>query len=164
MKLYILGAAGSGKSTYAKKLAAELKVPYFDLDDAKWINDDGKHYCKSRDYDERARIISEIITGNKSWVCEGVYYQDWMDKVFEKADEVIILQTPRWLCQWRCFIRAIKRYNKKTTSFRSVYDLLRWNHDYYSKYLPIALEKMQNMSVKYRFLNPKQIDNSWNTG
>ncbi|MBM6839378.1 DNA topology modulation protein FlaR, partial [Clostridium saudiense] len=33
MKIYIVGAVSSGKSTLAKKLSKELKIPYKSLDD-----------------------------------------------------------------------------------------------------------------------------------
>ena len=37
-KIFISGGPGSGKTTFAKKLAVENNIPHFDLDDIKWIN------------------------------------------------------------------------------------------------------------------------------
>lgn len=38
MKIYITGGAGSGKTTYAKKLSEKRHIPHFDLDKIKWMN------------------------------------------------------------------------------------------------------------------------------
>lgn len=152
MKIYIMGASGSGKTTFAKNFAAKYNIPVFNLDDIKWINGKEKHYIKSRTYEERKQKISKIINDNTNWVFEGVYFQDWVDEIFDKADEVVILQKSILVCQYRCIKRAIKQFNYKTTSFRSLIDLLRWNKDYYSKYMPETLKKLQAKGVKYRII------------
>lgn len=36
MKIYIVGSVGSGKTTLARKVAAELQVPHFETDNFVW--------------------------------------------------------------------------------------------------------------------------------
>lgn len=150
MKLYITGGPGSGKSTYAAKLAEQHSVPCFDLDDIKWINEDGRRYVKTRSYDERKDIIENIMKTNPSWIFEGVYSDPWMNGVFQNSDNIIILDTPLWIRQKRCIVRSVSTFNWKTFSFSSLFDLLRWNHNYDSKYMPNTLEQIKLLNKKYR--------------
>lgn len=155
MKIYIMGAAGSGKTTLAQKLAVKYQVPHFDLDKIKWENT--ATYNQKRDKVERAQMLADVLKNNTDWICEGVYFRDWIYPVLEAADEVIILQPPRYLRQYRCLRRSIRRLlklepSKYKESFSSVYQLLRWSHDYDTKYLPLALDKIKRDNIKYRIL------------
>jgi len=38
-KIYVVGAVGSGKTTFSKKLSNELDIPYFELDNICWNSD-----------------------------------------------------------------------------------------------------------------------------
>lgn len=36
MKIYIVGSVGSGKTTLARKVAAQLQIPHFETDNFVW--------------------------------------------------------------------------------------------------------------------------------
>lgn len=149
-KIYVIGPAGSGKTTFARGMARRRNIPYFSIDDIKWINDQKfKHYTHSRSYQERTDAISEIIASNNSWIFDGVYCADWVNPVFQHADEIIFLDTPLFICQWRCIKRFIKTYNSQTSSFKALLDLLKWNQSYKSKYLTQIRQKVDLFNKKY---------------
>lgn len=91
-------------------------------------------------------MLNQILSENKDWILEGVYFQDWIIPVIEQADKVIILKPPRRLRQYRIIKRSIRRMfhiepKKHRENPITLFRLLRWSHEYEKKYLPILLEK-----------------------
>ena len=83
----IIGNSGSGKSWLAKRLAAQLKVPWIDLDKIHWISD--KHSI-ARPY-AAVLDIARIAADEEQWVIEGVY--GWIvSELMHRATALI------WLC------------------------------------------------------------------
>lgn len=71
------------------------------------------------------------IVEKDAWVIEGVYWS-WCGPSFERADEIILLDTPVWIRQKRIGIRFIKRklgveQSLKKDSFQGYLALARWN-------------------------------------
>jgi len=157
-KIYISGAAGSGKTTYAKKLSKKLEIDCFDLDEVKWINSGNNGTLnQERSKEERTELLNKILTENESWICEGVYFQDWITPVVEQADEVMILNPPVYLRQYRIIKRSLKRLlNVEEAKFKetpkALFKLLSWNHHYNKKYLPMLMEKIHNTETKYKIV------------
>ncbi|MDR2902109.1 MAG: AAA family ATPase [Lactobacillales bacterium] len=158
VKIYVIGAPGSGKSTYARALSKKLDTPAFDLDDLKWENGDmSRFYSKKRDKSERIALLSTLLAQNKNWICEGVYFRDWITPVIEQADEIIILQPPLWERQYRVVRRAVRRAlglepSKHKTNIAKTWALLKWAHIYDTEYLPQAMEKIHKAGKKYTIL------------
>lgn len=152
MKVYIVGGPGSGKTTYAKKLSEKYKIPHVELDEMYWINEGNRHYQIKRNGNERAKMLESAISENVEWICDGAYYDGWVDPVFDKADKVIVLQPPRWVRQYRCVKRFVKRKLKIEKSDNkenivSFCKLLRWSHGYEKKCLPELLDKLKKDNI-----------------
>ena len=58
MKIHIIGGSGSGKSYLAKKLAKELYIPYYDLDNIFWDNSKDSYGNKN---DEETRNNQSLL-------------------------------------------------------------------------------------------------------
>jgi adenylate kinase family enzyme len=83
----IIGNSGSGKSWLAKRLAAQLKVPWIDLDKIHWISDE---HSIARPY-AAVLDIARIAADEEQWVIEGVY--GWIvSELMHRATALI------WLC------------------------------------------------------------------
>ncbi|WP_223518667.1 shikimate kinase [Pseudomonas sp. GL-B-19] len=83
----IIGNSGSGKSWLAERLAAQLKVPWIDLDKIHWISDE---HSIARPY-AAALDIARIAADEEQWVIEGVY--GWIvSELMHRATALI------WLC------------------------------------------------------------------
>jgi adenylate kinase family enzyme len=85
-KIFIIGIAGSGKTTLAKRLTSQLGYPHIDLDTVR--------FPKSKDkvlLPELRPIIDELIEEPR-WIIEGVY-TGWTNSLLAAADKIIWLDT-----------------------------------------------------------------------
>jgi adenylate kinase family enzyme len=89
-RIVILGGAGTGKSTLARKLGERLQLPVVHLDLLYWRP--GWQEPDTAGF--RARVAAAIA--GDDWVSEG-NYRETFDLRLPRADTVIILQAPRWL-------------------------------------------------------------------
>jgi uridine kinase len=129
-KIHILGGAGSGKTTIAKRLSVRLSIPHYDLDDIYW-NPAKEKYIKQPAC-LRDQQLAQAVEEN-AWIIEGVYWT-WTAIVFDASDIIIFLDVPLWLRQ----ARVIKRYfrNKINNGWRNrqtlkcTYTILMENFDY----------------------------------
>ena len=101
MKINIVGISGSGKSTFAKKIADKLHHPYIELDSIYW-GSDWKHNPNF------LTDLNSSLSANSSYVLDGNYassdHLKWKD-----IDLVIWLDYSFHLSFYRCLTRTIKR-------------------------------------------------------
>lgn len=106
MKIHIIGAPGSGKSSIAVSLAQRFSMPALNFDDIYWANN-SLCYGKKADVKKRDGQLREFIS-QKSWIIEGVYYK-WVGESFKAADLIAILKVPVLVRDWRIIKRYVKR-------------------------------------------------------
>ena len=103
MRVWIVGPPGSGKSTIADILAARLSCPVVHLDEIFWLP--GWQICDPIEFRETV----DAATAGPSWVVDG-NYQFVRRPFLSRADRVLWLDLPLWLCLprllWRCVSRA----------------------------------------------------------
>ncbi len=95
-KIYITGAPGSGKSYLARRLAAKLDIPWYDLD---------SDHLYDLNHDDRDAYYQQLLTQD-SWICEAVtlgLHTKWV----EVADLVVLLETPLAYRVWRILLRTV---------------------------------------------------------
>lgn len=102
LKIHIMGAAGSGKTTLAAKIAERLNAPWFELDTVAYEGG----YARKRTIEERLTSLNEIIH-QPIWVTEGAFIW-WIDDLLKAADAVVWLDLPWYISMPRIVTRHIK--------------------------------------------------------
>ncbi|GEK20860.1 AAA family ATPase [Cellulomonas xylanilytica] len=103
-RVRVVGTSGSGKTTFARRLAARLGVPHLELDEVFW--DAG---WTKRDLDEaRALIGAFVSSADQGWVTDG----NWSvgtDGLLLDADAFVWLDYPRRTVTSRVVRRTLRR-------------------------------------------------------
>lgn len=131
-RIVILGRSGSGKSTLARRIGRALDLPVVHLDALWW-----RPGWVDGDLDAFREVVA-AAAGAERWVMEGNYSRTF-DLRLPRAQRVIMLDPPRWLCLWRVASRTARHWGRTRpdlapdcperfdpTFFRYVW---RWDHD-----------------------------------
>lgn len=99
-RVIVMGSAGAGKSTFARQLSARLGLPIVHLD---------HHYFepgwKAGDREVFRARVAQALAGDR-WIVDGNFLSYVGDLILPRADQVLWIEQPRWLCllrvTWRC--------------------------------------------------------------
>jgi adenylate kinase family enzyme len=105
-RVLVIGPCGAGKSTAAVELGRLLELPVHHLDRLHWR----AGWVES----SRAELLEELapILAGDRWLIDG-NYGGTMGERLERADTVVYLDYPTWLCLWRAFER-FRRYRGRS--------------------------------------------------
>ena len=101
-RVAVMGISGNGKTTLSRRLAAQLGVPYVELDAI--YHQPGWTQLPLDEF--RARV--DEATRGDGWVVDGSYADFVGDIVLGRAQTVVWLDQPLQLVLWRLSRRAIR--------------------------------------------------------
>lgn len=101
-RVLVIGPCGAGKSTAAVELGQLLGLPVHHLDRLHW-----REGWVEGSREELVAALEPIMAGER-WLIDG-NYGGTMGERLERADTVVYLDYPTWLCLWRAFGR-VRRY------------------------------------------------------
>lgn len=101
-RISVIGTSGSGKTTFAQRLAQRLGVPHVELDSIHW----GPNWTPLPLEIFRERV-AEALKGD-AWACDG-NYSKVRDIVWRRADTVVWLDYPMPLVMARVIRRTLRR-------------------------------------------------------
>lgn len=101
-RIVVVGTTGSGKTTFAGRLAAKLNIPHTELDALNWGPD-----WTMRPADE-FRVLVDQATRSDAWIVDGNYSRS-RDIVWPRADTIVWLDYPLPLVLWRLWWRTLRR-------------------------------------------------------
>jgi adenylate kinase family enzyme len=105
MRALVMGSAGSGKSTFGRKLGAALGAPHTELDAVNWRP--GWVDLSKTDPDEFVRLVEAIVV-DAAWVIDG-NYNVVRPTILRRATHLIWLDYERSVIMPRVIRRSFQR-------------------------------------------------------
>lgn len=147
-RILIIGNAGSGKTTFAKKLSEKLNLPLVHLDKIFWC---GKwHHISKDEFDKK--LQEELIKAE--WIMDGNFNRTIPHRL-EYCDTVFYFDLPIITCLWGSTMRVLKNYGKTRD------DMGGYCPEYFDKhkwelYLSILKFNKQNREKYYKLLSEQK--------
>ena len=97
-KIIVVGCGGAGKSTFSRELSNKLDIPVYHLDKLFW--NEGWIETPKAEFNKK---IEKVINKDK-WIIDGNYIRT-IDIRAKKADTIIFINMPTYICLYRIFKR-----------------------------------------------------------
>ena len=101
-RVLVTGLAGAGKSTFSRALAARTGLPLIHLDLHFW-----RPGWVAPSEDEWRETQRRVLAGD-AWIADG-NYPETLDLRLERADTIVVLNTPWPLCAGRAVLRGVRK-------------------------------------------------------
>lgn len=101
-RVLVTGMAGSGKSSFSRALSAKTGLPVIPLDFHYWKP--GWVEPTENEWREKQHRLLE----GGAWIADGNYYET-LDLPLARAETVVLLDTPWWICAGRAFARGVRK-------------------------------------------------------
>lgn len=98
-RIILLGCAGAGKTTLARRLAAATGAPVIDLDEI-WRS-------RSQTTPEFRETLARLHAA-EAWISDGNFAAVTFDIRLPRADLLVWLERPRLVCAWRAIARVFR--------------------------------------------------------
>jgi adenylate kinase family enzyme len=102
IRVVLLGIAGGGKSTLARRISASLGLPLHQMDKLGWLPG-----WKLAGNDHVDPLHDKIMETNH-WVIDGYGSWESIERRCDKADTLILMDQPAWRHYWWAYKRNIK--------------------------------------------------------
>ena len=129
MKVILLGNAGAGKSTLARKLIAKHHAARLSLDEVAFQGG-----TQRRPLQDSIEDVRSWIACNESWLIEGCY-ADIIEPLLEHCDELIFLNPGVDTCLAHCRSRPWEpeKFGSHQEQDENLENLLQWVRSYESR-------------------------------
>lgn len=101
-RVLVIGMAGAGKSTFSRALSARTGLPVIHLDVHYW----NPRWLKPSESEWRDK--QRALLAGPAWIADG-NDAETLDLRLERADTVVLLETPWWVCAGRAFVRGLRK-------------------------------------------------------
>jgi len=101
-RVVVTGMAGAGKSTFSRALSSKTGLPIVVLDVHFW-QPGWTEPTEAEWRDTQTRLLA-----GDDWIADGNYHAT-LDLRLDRADTVVFLDMPWWICAWRALMRGVRK-------------------------------------------------------
>jgi len=159
-RVIVIGCSGSGKSTLSQKLHRILQLPIIHLDRYYWQAN--WQATEQKAWDQK---VTEFALTDR-WIIDGNYSRTLNIRI-ERADVIVFLDMPRWLCMYRIVKRRIQYHGRtrpdlnKDCAEKLDIGFLKWVWNYRKRNRVKTLEKLKQVKEHQNVViirNKKQLE------
>lgn len=145
-RIVIFGNSGSGKTTMARRIAAEWQVPHLDLDHLAWSSPGVR-----KPLADSATEIRAFAASTAEWVAEGCY-ADLMEFLLPYATEIRFLNPGVETCVENSLLRPWEpeKYASKDDQDARLAFLIDWIRDYETRTDEYSLARHRRLFDDFR--------------
>ena len=149
MRLILLGNAGAGKSTMARRIISDRPIVRLSLDEIAW--DDGP---KRKPLEVSLRMLHEFTQSNEQWIIEGCY-SDLIEAALPYCTELRFLNPGTEVCVAHCHRRPWEpeKFSSPEDQAAMLTQLVQWVREYETRDDEYGLKR--HRQVFERFLGRK---------
>jgi adenylate kinase family enzyme len=157
MRLILLGNAGAGKSTMARKITGNASFPRLSLDQIAW--DEGP---KRKPLDVSLHMLHEFIQSHEQWIIEGCY-SDLIEPALPFCTELRFLNPGIEVCVTHCYRRPWEpeKFSSPQDQSAMLAQLVQWVREYETRDDACGLKRHRQLFD--RFVGKKREHTSVNT-
>jgi adenylate kinase family enzyme len=150
MRLVLLGNAGAGKSTMARRIIGDRSIRRLSLDQIAW--DEGP---KRKPLEVSLRMLDDFIQSNKEWVIEGCY-SDLVEAALPYCTELRFLNPGIEVCVAHCHRRPWEpeKFSSPENQAAMLGMLVQWVREYETRDDEYGLKR--HRQIFERFQGPKR--------
>ena len=129
MRLILLGNAGAGKSTMARRLTGSANIPRLSLDEIAW--DEGFPRPRRKPLEQSLTLLRQFIRSNDQWIIEGCY-GDLVEAALPHCTELRFLNPGVETCVAHCNRRPWEpsKFSSAEEQDAMLTQLIQWVKDY----------------------------------
>jgi len=150
MRLILLGNAGAGKSTMARRIIGNRAIARLSLDEIAW--DEGP---KRKPFEVSLRLLQEFIQSHEQWIIEGCY-SDLIEAALPHCSELRFLNPGIEVCVAHCRRRPweAEKFSTPADQAAMLEQLIQWVSGYQTREDDFSLKR--HRQVFERFTGPKR--------
>ena len=154
-KILVIGSAGSGKTTFSKKLSIILNLPTIHLDKEYW-----KAGWVEPNHEEWEDKVKELLQKEK-WIIDG-NYASTLELRVKEADMIIFLDYNRFVCVNGVLKRVFKNRKKQREDLpegcldKLDLKFLKWVWDFPKKYKPRIIDILNRSNKEVVMLKSRK--------
>ena len=148
-RILVIGSGGSGKTTFARRLAARTQLPLIHLDALYWR----PGWDPTPPDEWRTKV--EALVREPAWIMDG-NYGGTLDIRLAACDAVVFLDIPRLVCLWRVVRRQLQHGGRNRAELaagcpeRLTWEFLTWIWTYPQRRRGSILQRLEALKTEKR--------------
>lgn len=145
MRIILLGNAGSGKSTMARRLMHGQPIPRLSLDEIAWAEG-----AERKPLEESIRALRKFLDDNEHWIIEGCY-SDLVEAALPSCEELRFLNPGIEICVEHCLKRPWEpeKFPTEKEQKDMLANLIAWVREYETRSDEYGLQRHRKIFERF---------------